>query len=946
MVTTRAKCRTARRGIIVAAAVALALAGPGPAGAQEAKVPSAERGMLAVHVCQANNRSPYAFVRAKFQPGEVADPWAVRFLGPDGKEVPYFVWDSVTWKVAREGRADWGHRYALLNHGPGDAPEVLEARGRKLEWARRKLPELAARLAAQDEAAGRSPESVCAALYLLRYPAEAYGKHKLTLRLHAGPQAPPKRWRIEGPRVTERTVAQSGDLRFERLPDNLTVHWRGKELYRCAGFEAGGAAGAEAHADPSMPFSLRVEEGIITKALLAGKTKGRNGGQMDWQCTYWLFPEGGYVGLEGFSVAQAEGYRGGDQKLSIWEGAAEFEEVGRPRWEADWWVHRIGDRGFLAAHLFHDVPLTVGYGNNPFTVNPDAERRRPALAAEGKRLELRWNCSLKDATILRLFEPRKTVEWAAGTDWLYRQYAVAVGSRREDAEAALRQVLGAAAGWIDRPFEEEEIAAALVSMVRNQTPGLPSGAEGPLQALPYLLNSDPATAREVLRSSRNTVQETDRWIREMRAHVAQGGHPVHGRRPELAAKGLPCEGWIDNPAYHASWLPSYTRLREHFELPEQQEHRESVLRYADFSLEHIAGKPVDFEKLHAAYLPEWPTRFVMIIPLMLHAYTLQPEEKYRRAAVMMFDELMTMVDRNPHGYWSAWTFRPEKAALFDSTYNPVGYQRGITAFWAEGLLNLIGRERAARFTAAQARYFVFSGQLSDSLETDNVTAIRATLHGGHPNFRNQISLYLYDDFAFYRGLVGDLVHWAAANPRYVSTGKGVSGSGPYRTLGLHYYGAWTLRWALGIGRDTRWLERTVEKLPDKGFRLRIRNGLPWTKPCFWLRTRDVGLPPLQTPKGASDAPVVWLRLEGPAFRTPAELEVVHDQDAVRVRISRRMSLRLHYASIRPDWQDAGRLALVRREAPGRAIPLGQGVQWAGGAVEWEADAGEYEIRPR
>ena len=82
---------------------------------------------LTVHLCQANNNSPYAFVRAKFEPGEVTDPWAVRFFDEGGQEVPYFVWDFVTWKVAREGRADWGNRYALLNHGTGNTPEVLDA---------------------------------------------------------------------------------------------------------------------------------------------------------------------------------------------------------------------------------------------------------------------------------------------------------------------------------------------------------------------------------------------------------------------------------------------------------------------------------------------------------------------------------------------------------------------------------------------------------------------------------------------------------------------------------------------------------------------------------------------------------------------------------------------------------------------------------------------------
>src|SRR4051812_13203587 len=87
-----------------------------PGGAAEARE-------LTVHLAQANNDSPYAFVRAKFEPGEAPDPWAVRFYDDGGQVVPSFVWDAVTWRTAREGRPDWGQRYALLNHGPGDAPE-------------------------------------------------------------------------------------------------------------------------------------------------------------------------------------------------------------------------------------------------------------------------------------------------------------------------------------------------------------------------------------------------------------------------------------------------------------------------------------------------------------------------------------------------------------------------------------------------------------------------------------------------------------------------------------------------------------------------------------------------------------------------------------------------------------------------------------------------------
>src|SRR6516164_10596838 len=104
---------------------------------------------LKVHMAQANNDSPYSFVRAKFNPGEVADPWAVRFFDEKNAEVPYFVWDSVTWKVAREGRADWGNRYALINHAPGNEPSVIDARSQKLQAAKKSLPDLGTRLEAE-----------------------------------------------------------------------------------------------------------------------------------------------------------------------------------------------------------------------------------------------------------------------------------------------------------------------------------------------------------------------------------------------------------------------------------------------------------------------------------------------------------------------------------------------------------------------------------------------------------------------------------------------------------------------------------------------------------------------------------------------------------------------------------------------------------------------------
>jgi hypothetical protein len=260
---------------------------------------------LTVHLTQANNSSPYAFVPARFEPGEVTDPWAVRFFD-QGKEVPYFVWDSVTWKVAREGRADWGNRFALLNHHPGNAPEARQMRPRRLEAAKQQLPELGAALAAQDEAAKRAGDSVCAALYLVRYSVPPFGKDRLTLRLYPTRQTEPKQRTVNGKRVEERLMAAAGELVLDNLPDRLAVRWKGKELFRYAGFKIGdkstgkdGSISQNTHADPTRPFAVQIEEGIITRLFVRGQANGRAGAPMNWQYTYWLFPEGCYVALAG-----------------------------------------------------------------------------------------------------------------------------------------------------------------------------------------------------------------------------------------------------------------------------------------------------------------------------------------------------------------------------------------------------------------------------------------------------------------------------------------------------------------------------------------------------------------------------------------------------------------------------------------------------------------------
>jgi hypothetical protein len=898
---------------------------------------------LKVHLAQANNNSPYAFVRAKFEPGEVADPWAVRFFDDQGAEVPYFVWDSVTWQVAREGRADWGHRYALINHAPGDAPEVRDARAEKLRWAKKNLPEVGAKLEAQEEAARRAPDSVCAALYLLRHRVHPFGKERLTLRVFPDRQAEPKRRRWQGDKVEERVAVRQGELSFRDLPDRLGVARNGKELFHSAGFRAGDRADTVSHADPSRPFTVETTEGIITRVTVTGQTEGRQGGAMDWQCSYWLFPEGGFVGLEGFSLTETAGYVGGPQQLSVWQTDGNFTAARAPLWETPWWLHRAGDRGFVATHLFHATPLTIGYGNNPFTVNAEGADKDPKAQADGNRLALTWSHRLDDPAILRLMAPQpfprpgqpppapaQPARWQPKVDWLYRQYAAGVGEKAEAAEGALRDVLGAAAGWIDRPVSEEEVAALLVQMMPRIATSRESAEIGLLKVVPAVLADDQAAVRAALARTRDQAERTDYYINLIRRHVERGGRPSEGRKKD-DPDGTPREGWTGNPCYHAALMPCYVRVLEHFDLPfREREYHQAILRYADFTLDLLGGSPTDFDKLNAVCQTEWPSRVVPMIPLMLHAYTLKPDEKYARAAKMLFGDLMRLVERNPHGYWPTWSWDP-KADKFDTVYNPVGYERGITAFWSEDELDLIGRDQAARFVAAQARWFVYSGQMLDTLEMDNVTAIRASTHGGHTGLRNQIGIYLYDDFDFYRGLVADLVTWSAASCQ-VPGQENPFGTSAYRSLELSNGGSSMLRWALGIRPGGKWLESRVDRLPEGGFRLRAWNRRPKEKPTVKVAAKDAGL--------QAEAAVLQVQLSGPAFREPAAVELTGTADTLSLKVSKPVKVRLAYRVLRPEWPAATRPALRRRLG---GDDVGD-VVWEKDVVEWEAAPGEYELR--
>jgi hypothetical protein len=743
---------------------------------------------LRVHLVQGSGRSSYTFVRAKFLPGEVEDPWAVQFLDDQDRQVAHFVWGSLTWQEAREGPAQWGGqgRYALLNHASGDVPGVSEARNRRIEWAEKNIPEIGARLRAQEEAARQHGGSVCAALYLLKYSVESFGKARLTLK-------------------TGVPFPNGDEALFDLSFDGSAFTRKGKLLFKLAGFQAGGHEGTlDGLAGPRV-----TRRGIVTKSSFQGQTPG-----LSWKRTYWLLPEGCLAALEEFSPTE-EGYTASmnvGQRPSIWKG--ELSVVGKPTWTTPWWTLRAGS-SIAAVHLFHHVPLATGYGNNPFSSNPEGAGYDPSVEPAGDgRLALEWPFDTANLGFLFVARPGLSREvmsqgegakpeklpWRAKIDWFSRQYLVGVGSTEEEASRRLQQLLCAACGWIDRPYKKEEIQGLIVKEFLAQPPA--DAYIAPLQALPLAIRGDRKAAIRILKEGDSIDKFVAIYMDRVRTNARQNADKWHGLvkndRGEIIG-----EGWLVNPAYCAVASTFDLRILEHFGLDHRVgESREALVRWADETLRLFGGEEKDLEKFRAAYRTQWPNRVVMLVPLMLRAYRETKNEKYAKLAVLIFNDHMAMVESNPRGYWDSWNFSPTRASLFDSVYNGATYGRGLTDFWAEGQLKLIGRERAARFTASQARVLVYYAQLLDSFEMDSATAVSAHSHVGHPCFRNQIDHLLIDDYDFYRGLAGELVIWTASTPtdKIDAPYRGGQGNGIYRTLPLSDPGAYALRWALGMVR--------------------------------------------------------------------------------------------------------------------------------------------------
>jgi hypothetical protein len=511
-----------------------------------------------------------------------------------------------------------------------------------------------------------------------------------------------------------------------------------------------------------------------------------------------------------------------------------------------------------------------------------------------------------------------------------------LGQQSESAEKSLRQVLGAAAGWIDRPVTEEEIAKRLVQMMPRIAKRGESSELGLLKVIPAVLADDRIALSEALRKYRDPVERTDYYIDEIRKHVAGGGKPSEGRKK--SQDGAFHEGWTGNPCYHAALMPTYVRVLEHYELQtdRNKSHRDAIVNYADFTLKLLGGDPFKVDPFGEISRSEWPSRIIPVTPVMLHANSIKPNENYTKAVQQQFNDLYKLVERNPHGYFPVWTWTP-KADRYDTVYNVMTLERGLNSLWWEEQLAVVGKDKAGNLATAQARWFVFSGQMLDTLETDNPTAIRATNHGGHTMVRNQIGLYLYDDFAFYRGLIRDLVDWSVASSVVATSPMDEYGVGAFRSLELSNAGSSMICWALGIHPGSRWNESKLQLKEKTNFTLQTWNRKPLAKPTTKVSAKDLGL----TAKGD----VVEVQLQGPAYRTPAEVRVTWGSDGIGLYVSQPVKLRLDYAAFVPKWDDKIKLTIHSPGKPPTTLSDKEVIQ-TGTIIEFQAETGFYELRKR
>jgi hypothetical protein len=949
---------------------------------------------LAVHVVQASGQSNYALVRANFRPGEVDDPWAVRFFDAKGKEVPYHVWDAVDWQTAQEGRADWGKQYPVLQHYPGNDPNVKKARTEKLAWAKKFMPAEAAEMEAIEQAAREAPRSPCVVLYLLRYRAAPYAKDRLTLKIYAKRQVVPE---VQEFTNQDKDVTV-GSLTLQGFPSQPEVRWKGKPLFRYAGFKAGQTESKHPHVQGQYAWTL--ERGLLTKLRVKSTTEGRKGGSMDWDCTYWLLPEGAYVALEGYSLGQTAGYLGGPQQLSILEAAAPVEQLSGPTWSRPWHVERIGTAGFAALHLFTNAPLTVGYDNNPFIVGAD-KHKAPDVELDGTRLALCWDYQFADRGVFRMLAPEllralpakanhappflmeamrtgkvgelpkdlyseskehleeqlKLLRWQPKIDWLYRQYAVGVHQSRDQTEQAVAQAVCAAGGWIDRPWEEERLARLIVDAVRQwgQVAVAEDNCNVPTWTVHLLvgeITQRPPIVRAALKFAHPESLAKGKAMLE-RVKAA-------GLDPRIQKTN---ECLFGNPGYHSSENPRMELLLSYFghdkTLPE---FRTGLLEWADYILPIMAKAPAkpapdkgglgggDWDSYREAYMNFWPSRTVLVLPTFLYAHRVTKKDIYKEATVRMMDDLFKLQNDNPLGHWNAWSFQPKSGGRdYDTVYLGATVDRGLWDFYTQKQLKVVGEKRMSNLVSGLCRSTLVGQKFSDSGETDNF-ACEASYHGGHPQTRQHAFLMLQDDFDFYKGLVGDMIRWGAMAPertdgvayRWLTHNRPFVGGGPGSPLML------PLMWALGIYAGERPQQarllpvpRGDKPLPKGSWRAAIKNAIPGSQSPLSVTLGNLEPELIKTNRPLS-AQALWrVTVLEPTYRAAGQVEVDSSDKEETIRVSHRTQVFFAYPRTHADWTDAKRL-VVTRDGSQTTVE----VTLRDGGLVFTAEKGTYRVSYR
>jgi hypothetical protein len=144
-----------------------------------------------------------------------------------------------------------------------------------------------------------------------------------------------------------------------------------------------------------------------------------------------------------------------------------------------------------------------------------------------------------------------------------------------------------------------------------------------------------------------------------------------------------------------------------------------------------------------------------------------------------------------------------------------------------------------------------------------------------------------------------------------------------------------LRWALAIRPGSTWHEAKVQQHPKNGFTLQAWNRKLQAKPTVTVMAKDAGL--------KAEGEVLQVRLNGPAFRLPSEVEVSWTAHEVSLIVNRPVNIRLDYGVLCPEWGGKNRPVLQRRSSGGAADIVRSDVVWNGNAVEWQATPGEYQL---